>query len=401
MDGSIARAGFVIKRGIAKPMSTMSARCGFCRSGVAWVLSAAFALPILALAADSEGDGLSSVPHPEAVKTASGPVHQVRVQAVKDLLVHRRHDAPARVLSLSNSRVASRLSAALVELPVRVGDTVSAGDVLARLDCRRAKAGLARERAQDQVLAAQQRLAVQQLKRAELLLKQRSGAQELVDQRRAELSSTRAQRQLQAQQIALLRADVDDCVLRAPFDGVVLQRLAAVGEVMAPASPVVELLRIDGPEVEALVPTALLLGLRASASAGAAFDLEIDGQTWPLELRAILPSDEALARAVRVRFLFKPGHSARIGATGRLRWQDAQARLPVSVLLRRGAEVGVFVFEDERVRFVALPGAVAGQSAPQGSLAMDAQLVTEGRFSLVNGDRVRVERAAEQGVNGD
>lgn len=103
----------------------------------------------------------------------------------------------------------------VVELDAAEGDTVTAGEVLIRLDPSTAQAEL--ERA-----TAQATLARRDLARAQQLAAQRGVSARQLDQARAAAAAADAGRSLA--QLAL-----DRCVLRSPFDGVVVQKSTDVG----------------------------------------------------------------------------------------------------------------------------------------------------------------------------
>lgn len=310
----------------------------------------------------------------------AGEPQRVVVQPIAELLMSQAWDVPARVVALNDSAVAARRSAAVEQIHVRVGDRVAKGALLVSLDCRSAQIGLRQARAQQKVLAARLRLARQQKKRAERLLKERSGAQELVDQRRAELASAEAESLGQQARIQQFQDEVADCQVGAPFDGVVTDRLVNLGEATSFGQPVVRLLQLRGRELEADVPT----GVIGSARSAGQLSFDFDGQAWPVALRTVLPQIDLAAGTQRLRLLFLDVDAdlPAVGAAGRLRWRSAGARLPAHLVVERDGALGVFVVEAGQARFAAISGAVSGQPADASGLAPDAQLVIDGRYSL-------------------
>jgi membrane fusion protein (multidrug efflux system) len=103
----------------------------------------------------------------------------------------------------------------VVELDVAEGDTVTAGEVLLRLDPATAQAQLARD-------SAHATLARRELARAEQMAAQRGVSARALDEARAAAAGADADERLAA--LAL-----DRCVLRSPFDGVVVQKSTDVG----------------------------------------------------------------------------------------------------------------------------------------------------------------------------
>lgn len=311
----------------------------------------------------------------------------VPVQAVPfgRLAIHPERSVPATVLSLNDSELAAELRATVIDIPVRVGDRVSAGDLLAKLDCREYR--LALQEAEANLRAARARLALarRQLERARSLQDQRNISEELLNQRQTELevAGTEADRaRVQRDRAAL---DVSRCDLKAPFDGIVVERLGDVGELASVGSPMVRLVDSTRLEVSARIPVDAMAGLEQAGEIW----LEAGGGRFPLALRAVTPVVEPSARSVEARFLFGAQEKALAGAAGRVVWRAVQPHVPADLLVRRNGRLGVFVVEAGEARFVPVPDAREGQPA---RLELDpkTRVVTEGRFGLNDGDPVRV-----------
>ncbi|PKO62669.1 MAG: efflux RND transporter periplasmic adaptor subunit, partial [Betaproteobacteria bacterium HGW-Betaproteobacteria-17] len=59
--------------------------------------------------------------------------------------------------------------------------------------------------------------------------------------------------------------------------------------------------------------------------------------------------------------------------------------VPADYLVKRAGQLGVFVVEARRARFVPLPDAQEGRPASAAALPAEAALVTDGRFALQDG----------------
>lgn len=200
----------------------------------------------------------------------------------------------AEVVALRDAVLASRLAAYVLELPRYEGERVKRGEVLARLDVSQAEAELARAEAQlaetrlrqgslTAELAAARALAQSESDRAERLAAlEKIGGAALEQVQAAQSARAAAQARLAAAQSAqdnyqaLLRASEAQLraarenlgygVIRAPFDGVVTQRLAQAGDLAAPGKPLIKLMdtragvRLLVPVPQALKPAALMVG---------------------------------------------------------------------------------------------------------------------------------------------
>jgi RND family efflux transporter MFP subunit len=173
-------------------------------------------------------------------------------------------NASGYVVAQRRASVASKATGRVVELRVREGSVLKAGDLIARLDASdvqaaiaAAEAALAQARAGQAQADAQQRQVQVELGNAEAELQRVRGleqqgfvspqavdaARRRVDSARAALAAAQAgiasaraaeaqaQAQLQAQ-----RVNRDNTEVRAPFDGVVLVKNANVGDMITPFS---------------------------------------------------------------------------------------------------------------------------------------------------------------------
>ncbi len=179
--------------------------------------------------------------------------------------------------------VATKLPGRLDEVLVKEGDTVVAGQVLARMDTAELEAQLTdakatvrqAERQLDQAVAllAQRKseltLAEQELERAEKLAAKGYTSQQAAEQRRSEKVTAEAAVNSATAQIDLAKANIesatakvariqtyiDDSVLTAPRPGRVQYRLALPGEVLAAGGKVLTLLDVTDVYMTVFLPT--------------------------------------------------------------------------------------------------------------------------------------------------
>lgn len=325
--------------------------------------------------------------HP-AVAADDAPTN-VRTLPLRELLSSPQYSAPASVVARNRPQVAAEIEARILDLPVDVGDRVEAGTTLARLDCRRYESALATARAELRRAEAQRQFAAAQQQRAQNLTKKQSISEELLDQRRTDLSTAEADTAARRESVVRAAIDVDNCTLRAPFAAVVSARPASIGGLARPGEVVVELLETAGQEVSVMLRNDQVDGVVAAAS----LTFETNGGRLAVALRAVLPAADPIARTREARLVFA-GPPALAGTAGRLVWQGDGAQLPADYLVRRDGRLGIFLLEQGRARFVPIPGAEDGRPAPI-DLDPRASLITDGRQALGDGDPVHVVPTAE------
>lgn len=306
----------------------------------------------------------------------------VTIARLSDLVSRPEYSAPAAVVARNTPALSSEINARIESLPVRVGEVVKSGAVVARLDCRLFRSRLAAaEAARDQLLA-QREFAARQLERALGLQAKKGISDEFVEQRQSELRSLESQIAGQREAIRQAALDVEHCGVRTPFTAVVTERLASVGNLATPGTQLLRIVQLDDLEVSA--------GLREQE----AKDLEEadapaliwQKRTYPLELRVLVPVVEEKSRTREARLRFT-ADTAPVGAAGRLQWRGARSLLPPEYVVRRGGQLGVFHVNGGKARFHPLPQALEGQAVAV-DLPDDTRIVVEGRHRLADGDPV-------------
>ena len=117
---------------------------------------------------------------------------------------------------------------------VRPGATVKRGEVLATLDCREASASTKAIAARARALDARQQAIEHEATRTQGLLDGGFVSPNEAEQKTAQSTSEAAQVESERANLARSSLEVNDCILRAPFDGEVAQRSIDPGGVRAP-----------------------------------------------------------------------------------------------------------------------------------------------------------------------
>jgi len=261
----------------------------------------------------------------------------------------------------SRTWVAAREPGIVVEVPVREGQHVEAGALLARLDDARLALELAELDAQETVARATlaERRADAEMRRwtheAQLELQRRGSGQELelreaareLAVAEARVTQTERELELLAARRALLQRRIADLKVLAPFAGTVVERAVEVGGYVAAGGAVVELVASDPIEAWFSVPEQLAAAAAAAAAPGAIeIALPTGARVRSSEVR-VVPNVTAGARVfplvVTIRDpdpSFQPGMSARAWvATGA---EAEHLLVPADAVLR--SDVGSYVY---------------------------------------------------------
>lgn len=306
----------------------------------------------------------------------------VSAQALSELLSPQQYSAPASVKPLNRPQLAAEVTGRIKAIPVQVGDVVKPDDVLVELDCRMHEARLQSARAALQQARTQRGFAQAQLKRAQNLKRKGGISSEVLDQRETELNNARADVQAKTSQRELAALDMQHCRIQAPFGALVSQRLASVGSLANPGTPLLELVQLDQTEVSVDLREHEADALRSARQ----ISFRYQEKDYPVNLRTLFPLVDERTRAREARLIFNET-SAPVGAAGRLIWQGADHLLPAQYLVRRGSQLGVFVARENKAVFVVVPKAREGQAAYV-DLPSETWLITQGRQRLQDGDEI-------------
>lgn len=234
-------------------------------------------------------------PAPDTTPPAR-PVRTVQVPAATDAIHHQTY--AARIEARHALVLAFEVPGRVIERRVEVGDRVTAGTVLARLDAADFRL---RERdlaARLTAAEAQHADAVAALRRARDLRPKGFVSQAEFDRLTFREQNLRAQRRAVLAQLTLARRELDYTTLRAPADGVVTDHAIELGQVVAAGQVAVELARAGELEAVFDVPEHLVPGLPGTLTVTlwAAPERPLTAQ-----VREVAPRAAGASRTYRVR----------------------------------------------------------------------------------------------------
>ena len=347
-----------------------------------------------------------------SAQRASAPAPVATTAAVLELAPGDVFTARAETLSLGlpvsgtlkatqTALVKARVAGELMDLVVREGDAVKAGQVIARIDPTEYQARWQQARQQADSARAQMDIAQKQYDNNEALVKQGFISQTALQTSLMSLSGARAAWQSAVAAADVARKALDDATLKAPIGGQISQRLAQPGERLAIDAKVVEIVNLSQFELEAALPAqdaaAVQIGMKAQ--------LQVEGVDTPVTATVlrINPSTQVGSRSVLV-YLGAPGREGlRQGAfaQGTLGTRSVQAiAVPLGSVRTDKPQPYVQVIEGDSVRHVVVEPGVRIQVGNQTRVVVNG--LTEGTQLLAPGlgamrEGVKVKPAASTG----
>lgn len=228
---------------------------------------------------------------------------------------------------VNQSTVKAKVSGEIRQVLVREGETVKAGQVLARFDTADLDARLADRTGAVEASRAQLALAEKTRQQNHTLLKQGFISQNAYDSAESNLSVNQGTLKSFEAQVQLARNALRDAVVVAPLAGTVAKRHVQPGEKVNFDSPLFTVVDLDKMELQAMVPANDIPEL----TLGMPVQLSIDGfnnRAFNGTVERINPMTEAGTRAILV-FVQIPNPDAALKggmfATGRVRLASAAA----------------------------------------------------------------------------
>ena len=358
-----------------------------------------------------------------AFKDRKAAVDVVLVQNPKNQQVTLLN-ASGYVTPRRRATVAAKITGQVTAVNAEEGMRVKAGQVLARLDDSDARVRLQSARAErDAITASIADLEVnlanaeRELVRTKSLQAEGVRSVEALDQARTAVESLQARLALARKQVDASEArirvaeqDLDNCTVRAPFDGLVVSKDAQVGEMVSPISAgggftrtgIATVVDMQSLEIEVDVNESNIALVKPGQSVVANLDAY---PSWniPARVRTIIPTADRQKATVKVRISFLkldprilPDMGIKVAFLEERAAEGKSAALALipseAVRQNQGVPAAVFLVRNGRVeRRVVSLGAKRGTSVEVlAGLAQGERVVVRGPADLHPGQAVEI-----------
>jgi len=289
----------------------------------------------------------------------------------------------------------TQLTARVLEVPVKIGDIVKKGDLLVRWDDRLIQATLEANRQYVETSKIKIKIQTRQVERYTALAKQNMGTP--LDLEKAQIALADAQEELAKATMGLREAEIalERVKMRAPIEGIVLERLVNPDETTHTDQTVIKLGAIDTVLMAAKITEekvhSLQLGLPAEVTFPAFPAETFQGNVFKVDpnIDPVTRTFTAYVQITNRDYRLKPGLSGftHIHRTAR----DVTAVPSVAIVNPSGDQASVFVVDSHgraTLRKVAL-GIVANAMTQVTSGLNDGEkVVTVGQLYLKDNDKV-------------
>ncbi len=257
--------------------------------------------------------------------------------------------------------VKSRVAGRLADVMVREGDRVTAGQVIARFETTELQAKVNERQSALEAARADARWTARDRNDKETLANRNIVSQSAADQARATAENRASMVAVAEAQLEVARKNLADADVRAPFDGVIGERIANQGESLPIDGKIVALLDTSRVEIMAQMPAADVVRMKVDQAATVTLE-GFGDRTFDGKITRISPTTQAGSRSIPVYVEVTDRHDALRGglfASGSVMVQEKSHALAVPAPAMRKDDHGDYVLAVENGELVRKPvGAV-------------------------------------------
>jgi RND family efflux transporter MFP subunit len=257
------------------------------------------------------------------------------------------HLATGTVQAVRQGTLGAQLSGRVVEVLVRSGDAVKAGQALIRIEAGDALDAASASAATASGAAARLVTARAEFERARQLRAQEYLSEAAMQRIEAALHSAEAEAQAAAAAASGARSRAGWRQVTAPYAGLVTELFVTAGDLATPGRPLVALYDPAALRVVAQVPESLAIRLQGDRPASIAVDqgqTPIQATSWAV-VSAVDPATHSVEVRIELpaRVRLQPGQFVRVLLP--IKAASAQLRIPARAVLQRSEVTAVYVVD--------------------------------------------------------
>lgn len=273
------------------------------------------------------------------VQTASESRKMIRAEVIEvtQTTVPVIVEVTGQIAPVYQATLSSRIQGTIEKLLVREGMTVSKGQIVIQLDSRDLEADLARA-------VAELDNAKAQLDRMTQLYERDAVSKQEMEQ------AVRAYRVAEANRKAI-EAQLNYALVKAPFDGVITEKLVEVGELASPGQPLLRMENTQQLRLEATVAEGDIKVLSPGEKIAVVIDA-LGGRVLAGTVARILPTGDPQTHTFTVKVDVPPTPGLKSGMFGRFQLEKgahATILLPEAAVVERGQLASVFVVGPDNI----------------------------------------------------
>ena len=319
------------------------------------------------------------------------PPAKVVVSDVKMGMVAEKYEFIGTVYYVEVSDVASEVNGKVESVGFEEGQRVRKGNILVKLSADLLEKQLIAVRSSHEQVLIEHQKAVLDLNRVENLIKQGSVSEQLYDEHRfAVMGLEKKAASLQAD-VERIKVELGKKRIRAPFDGVVIERVVDRGEWLSPGSKVATIARDDTVDVVVDVPEDMIRYVKQ----GMGLSVKAGGGVVKGEVFAVVPKGDVATRTFPLKIRINNSEGLKEGMEARVELPIAERKqgllVPRDAVIDLFGSTVVFAVVDSKakmiqVKLLGYEGEMAGVNAH--GLQENMKVVVKGNERLRDGQPV-------------
>jgi multidrug efflux system membrane fusion protein len=309
---------------------------------------------------------------------------------------------PGRTVPLEQARLSGRATGVVSERRGEIGDRVSAGDILVVIDAPEISQQLDRAKAAVAQVQARLQLAEVTFERARELVPKKFLPEQTRDDREANVAIAKADLQAALAEVRRLEEIQAFQTIRAPFDGVIIDRRVergdrVSGDMSVAGSYFYNIARLEQLRIEIDVPQSFALAVKPGTPAKLTF-AELPGRTFEATVVRTSQAIDQMSGTMRAELVMDNRDLAMpAGLTGQVVLdveRGACVRVPGNVLVvRQGLQFAAVVDDDDRIAFrqVQVGRDLGTEAEVCSGLELTDRVVLSPNALLKAGDKVAVQ----------
>jgi RND family efflux transporter MFP subunit len=292
------------------------------------------------------------------------------------------------------SAVSGEIAGLITRQHVNAGSRVNAGDPLVELNTDFVLKDMDIKRKQREQVSADIQKVGSTLKRLESLLQSNSASRQTYDDALYDHRSLKKKRESLDQELERLGLQLDKSTIKAPFDGIVLEKLKERGEWIDPGTPVCQLASIHDVIVKVAISENLVRLQKPEEPMSITIDalgLQVEGR-----IRGIVPVAELRSKSatLKVAIPFSNGMIQNMSAAADILSSEKRSvhLLPRDAVVRRADEELVYTVSEGKA--VPIPVEILIRQGDQ--VGVDPSQLAAGTLVVVDGnDRLRPDQPVQ------
>lgn len=279
-----------------------------------------------------------------AAQAQPGGAAPVEIDQARIIAMAPTMQVAGTVLSRSDAQLSAEVDGRVIDI-AEVGERFSAGDVLARIEDTALK--LRADELKAEITSAEARLKFldAELTRYQSLAESRLASKTQIDQTRSDRDIAQSDLEIARSRLAQVQDQIERTRIRAPFDGVVAQRLVQAGERVSVGTPVMRIYDPNHLEVVARAP----LSYYRYVQPGDELAVRVGEEIYAAPLRTLVSQGSEAVHVFELRLDLE--QRLPVGQTVRVTIPTADVRevlaVPRDALVLRGDGASVYIVDDQ------------------------------------------------------